>query len=172
MISAPGALGRGGMESKLRCAVSSAAAGVTAAMVDGCQENALVRLMAGEDIGTVICPLRTKLKGNRRWLSHGPKVKGSLVLDDGAVRAVVHDGKSLLPSGILDVEGEFRAGDVVACVSSEGTRIAKGLTSYASAEIKKIQGRRSQDLEKILGHKGYPEVIHRDDMVLQVPSES
>lgn len=165
-LSGPGLVGKGGMESKIRCAMNCATAGVNAAIVDGIQPQCLIRLVSGEDVGTLVLARPKKLKGKRRWVGHGAKGRGALVLDDGALLAILSGKKSLLPSGILHVEGEFCAGSVVYCADKSGKRIAKGISAYGSEEILLIKGKRSNEIEGILGHKGYEEVIHRDDLVV------
>jgi len=107
-----------------------------------------------------------KLSSRKGWIAYGSRSKGNLVIDDGAVRALVSGGKSLLPSGILSVEGHFETGDAVYCVDSGGTRIAKGLTNYSAVEIGKIKGRNTSEIEKVLGYKYSDEAIHRDNLVL------
>jgi len=157
--------GRGGMESKICSARQAAENGVASLILGGCQKHSLVRAMNGENIGTLVVPYGKRLRGRRRWVGSGAKAKGTLILDDGACCAIKERGKSLLPSGILNVEGTFLSGDVVYCVSHEGKRIAKGLSNYSSLEIEAIRGKKCNECENILQYKGYDEVIHRDHMV-------
>jgi glutamate 5-kinase len=105
------------------------------------------------------------LSSRKGWIAFGVKSKGEIVLDSGAVEALVQKGRSLLPSGIVDVRGDFDIGDAVYCIDSGNVRIAKGLTNYSSKEILKIKGRKTSEIEKILGYRYSDEVIHRDNLV-------
>jgi len=158
--------GRGGMASKIRSAKQAAENGVAAAIINGCKPDTLRRLMNGEDIGTLVVCRGKRLRGRRRWVGYGARGKGVLFLDEGACHALRSRGKSLLPSGVVRVEGEFQAGDVVYCADLEGTRLAKGVINYSSLEVKRIKGRNTKEIEGILGYKGYDEVMHRDHLVL------
>jgi len=158
--------GRGGMSSKIRSARQAAENGVAAVIINGCKPKTLVRLMKGEEIGTLVVPSGKRLRGKKRWVGYGARGKGLLYLDPGACNALRSRGKSLLPSGVIEVEGEFGSGDVVYCVDPEGSKMAKGVSNYSSFEVDAIKGKRSRDIEGSLGYKGYDEVIHRDHLVL------
>jgi glutamate 5-kinase len=158
--------GTGGMASKVRTAKKVAAYGVPTLILNGTLPDNLTRALAGEAIGTYFLPRPTRLSSRKHWIAHTLKPKGKLTLDRGAVEAVASKGKSLLPSGIVRVEGRFEAGDAVLCLSPEGTEVARGLCNYSSQETARILGARSAEIEKRLGYKLTDEVIHRDNLVL------
>lgn len=160
------ATGTGGMYSKVMAARKAIRSGIMVSIINGRKPARLVSLMSGKPQGTLFLPDSTKLNARRGWIAYGVKAKGSLVLDEGAVRAVEAGHKSLLPSGIREVQGVFQIGDAVACVTSEGRRIAKGITNYSSAEIEKIKGRKTAEIDSILGYRYSDEVIHCDNIVL------
>lgn len=157
--------GTGGMQSKLTAAQTAARFGVTTVIVNGRAPDVLPRLLAGDDLGTLFPPAVTALGGRKRWIAT-LRPKGSLTLDAGAVRAVVMHGKSVLPSGIVQVAGRFAAGDVVACCDEQGQEIARGLTNYSADEVHRICGLKSSEVAQQLGFRAHDEVIHRDDLVL------
>jgi glutamate 5-kinase len=160
------ALGTGGMYSKILAAKRAVSHGITVHIISGKQERSLLHIMEGKQSGTVFKPKDEKLSSRKGWIAYGSRSKGSLVIDGGAVRALLEGGKSLLPSGIVSVEGEFDTGDAVYCLDARGNRIAKGLTNYSSSEIKKIKGKKTSQIEEILGYKYSEEAIHRDNLVL------
>jgi glutamate 5-kinase len=160
------ALGTGGMYSKLLAARKAVRSGITVHILNGRRPRLLVSLLRGISHGTEFKAEQGRLPARKGWIAYGIRAKGSLVLDDGAVRAVTERQKSLLPSGIISVEGTFKTGDAVACVDGAGHRIAKGLTNYSSAEVHKIMGKRTSQIEQALGYRYSDEVIHRDNMVL------
>ncbi len=159
-------VGTGGMYSKVLAAKRAVNHGILVHIVSGRKEGILLGLMEGEKSGTLFKPKAEKLSSRKGWIAYGSRARGNLVLDEGAVRALVERGKSLLPSGIVAVEGEFDVGDAVYCVDGQGRRIAKGLTNYASSEIMMIKGKKSSEIEAILGYKYSEEAIHRDNLVL------
>jgi glutamate 5-kinase len=160
------ALGTGGMYSKILAAKRAVSNGIIVNIISGRKDGLLTSLIEGKHIGTVFEPKREKLSSRKGWIAYGSRSKGSLIIDEGAVNAIVEDGKSLLPSGILSVEGNFDIGDSVYCLDTKGNRIAKGITNYSASEMKKIRGRKTSDIEKILGYKYSDEAIHRDNLVL------
>lgn len=160
------ALGTGGMYSKILAAKRAVSHGIIVHIISGKQERSLLNIMEGKQTGTLFKPKEAKLSSRKGWIAYGSRSKGSLVIDGGAVRALVEGGKSLLPSGIMSIEGEFDTGDAVYCVDARGNRIAKGLTNYSSSEIKKIKGKKTSQIEEILGYKYSEEAIHRDNLVL------
>ncbi len=159
-------IGTGGMYSKLLAAKRAVNNGITVNIVSGRKSGLLVSLLKGSQHGTEFKPKKEKLPSRKGWIAYGSRAKGSLCIDEGAVKALIHGGKSLLPSGIVSVEGIFEIGDAVYCVDSEGNRIAKGLTNYSSSEVEKIRARKTTEIEKILGYRYSDEVIHRDNLVL------
>tara|TARA_Y100000817_G_scaffold20889_3_gene15211 strand:+ start:5301 stop:6446 length:1146 start_codon:yes stop_codon:yes gene_type:complete len=157
----------GGMKSKIEASLEVSKFGMPTIIANGKNKDELVRIFNYEDVGTVIMPSSKKIKNRKKWISIGPKSSGRLLLDQGASEAITKKGKSLLPSGILKVEGKFIKGAQVSCVNVKTNKeIAKGLISYDSKEINQIKGMKSKDIEKILGYKYSDEVINRDNMVI------
>jgi len=158
----------GGMMTKLEAAEKATHFGVATLIVDGNEPNILERALAGEDVGTLILPKQgsNRLSAKEHWLAYTLRPSGTLHVDAGAKEALLKKGKSLLPSGIVACEGKFLEGEALD-ISVKGEKpFARGLTSYSSEEIHKIQGKKTSEIEKILGYKYFDEVIHRDDMVL------
>ncbi len=156
----------GGMYSKLLAAKRSVNHGIMVHIISGRKDGLLKSLIGGEQAGTTFRPKKEKLSSRKGWIADGSRSKGSITIDDGAVKALIEGGKSLLPSGIISVHGDFDTGDAVYCLDSKGDRIAKGLTNYSSSEIVKIKGRKTTEIEKILGYKYSDEAIHRDNLVV------
>ena len=157
----------GGMKSKIEASLEVSKFGMPTIIANGKNKDELVRIFNYEDVGTVIMPSSNKIKNRKKWISIGPKSSGRLLLDQGASEAITKKGKSLLPSGILKVEGKLIKGAQVSCVNVKTNKeIAKGLISYDSKEINQIKGMKSKDIEKILGYKYSDEVINRDNMVI------
>lgn len=164
-----GPAGRGGMRTKLEAAKVAMNAGVTMVIANGREPNVIRRIMAGEEIGTVFLPRAAKIRSRKRWIGFARVPKGSLLVDEGAAKALLESGKSLLPVGVAEVDGEFDAGDMVSVVVAGPTgrrEIARGLVNYRSDELRKIQRCRSKDIPKVLGHRDFDEAIHRDNLVL------
>jgi len=161
-----GALGRGGMQTKLRAARLAARSGAHTVIVGGAIEQVLARLKAGELLGTLLVPERGMLAARKQWLAGHLQTRGTLVLDDGAVKALVSDRKSLLPVGVKAVQGSFRRGEMVICVAPDGREIARGLVNYSALEAQKIIGRPSDEIERLLGYVDEPELVHRDNLIL------
>lgn len=160
------AVGTGGMYSKILAARKATAYGVNVHIVSGKRQGQIVALMQGVHLGTVFKCCSSRLSHRKGWIAYSTRSKGTLAIDDGAVKALVEGRKSLLPSGIVSVQGDFDIGDSVYCVTSQGVRIAKGLTNYSSADMKKIRGKKTAEIERILGYKYTDEAIHRDNLVL------
>jgi len=159
-------LGSGGMGTKVEAARLVTEAGEAAVIAGGREPNVLTRVMSGENIGTLFVPGNRRLDSRRRWIGQAVRPAGVLVVDEGAARAVAERGKSLLASGVRSVSGAFAKGDVVAIRDESGSELARGLTNYDAAEVRLIMGKRSTQFEKLLGRKGYDEIVHRDHMVL------
>jgi len=154
------------MASKLATAKSASRLGVTTVIVNGTTPHVLTHLFEGKEIGTIFLPHSSKRSSRKHWIADGLKTKGTLMLDSGATEAILKKGKSLLPSGVIAVDGTFSEGDAIACQSPSGKIIAKGLTHYSTSDMIKILGVHSSQIEGILGYKSANEVIHRDNLVL------
>jgi glutamate 5-kinase len=158
----------GGMATKLQAAQKAAAAGVPMIIANGRVEGALARLLRGDAMGTYFAPKADRLGARKRWIAFAVPPQGRLMVDAGAVRALTHDGKSLLPSGVVGVEGDFSAGAVVAVAGQvEGGReFARGLVNFDAPEVRRILGAKTREIEQRLGYKSFDEVIHRDNLVI------
>ncbi len=159
-------IGRGGMLTKILAAKRAAHSGAHTVIASGHEPDVLLRLFQGVAIGTLLTAPALPLAARKQWLAGHLQVTGKLVLDDGAIRALRSDGKSLLPIGVKQVFGEFGRGAVVACVNENGTDIARGLTNYNSDEATRIAGHASGEIATLLGYGGDTEIIHRDNLVL------
>ncbi len=158
--------GTGGMQTKVKMAADVAAYGVTTLVINGMRPDLIKQAFEGLAVGTLFLPQAVRLSSKKQWIAYSLKMKGSIVLDQGAVKAVMQKGRSLLPSGIHSIEGKFGVGDAIRCLSPEGKEIARGLTNYNAFEMMKIKGNHSSEIEAILGYKGADEVIHRDNLVV------
>jgi len=154
------------MYSKLLAARQAANQGIPVVIMNGKKSGLLVRLFDGEKVGTYFKPKEQPLSQRKGWIAFGLKSRGMIYLDEGAVKALTTHGKSLLPSGIIKIEGDFGIGDCVSCMDKEGKKVAKGLTNYSSGELERIKGKRTSEIEKALGYKYSDEVIHRDNLVV------
>jgi len=161
-----GALGRGGMQTKLRAARLAARSGAHTVIVGGRIERVLARLKAGDRLGTLLAPECSRHAARKQWLAGHLQTRGTLTLDDGAVHALRQGNRSLLPVGVRAVQGAFRRGEMVVCVGPQGSEVARGLVNYSAAEAQRILGRPSDEIEKLLGYVDEPELIHRDNMIL------
>lgn len=159
-------LGRGGMLTKILAAKRAAGSGAHTVIAWGREENVLTRLAEGEAIGTQLEAETGHLTARKQWMSDHLHTAGKLVLDNGAVEKLTKEGKSLLPVGVLDVQGEFGRGAVISCIDQAGRELARGLCNYASSEARRIMRRPSSEIEAILGFVEGPELIHRDNLVL------
>ncbi len=168
----PGALGTGGMLSKIRAARKVTAAGIPMIIARGSRKDVLLALFAGRPLGTFFTPKKEKLASRKRWIGFSVKPKGMIRIDDGAADAILNKGKSLLPIGILDVEGEFGVGAPVAFKGKNGRVLGVGLVNYAAGDIRKIKGLNTGKILERLGQKPYDEVIHRDNLAITVESAS
>lgn len=161
-----GALGRGGMFTKVRAARLAARSGAKTVILGGRTEQALTRLFEGEVLGTLLLPDDEPITARKRWLAGHLQEKGVLVLDSGASKAVQQQGKSLLPVGVKEVRGRFARGELVVCVDETEQRLAKGLINYSSNEARLLAGQPSNQIERILGYVEATELIHRDNLVV------
>lgn len=162
----PGALGTGGMLSKIKAARKVTASGIPMVIAKGYRPDILIRLVAGEAFGTYFVPREHKLNRKKCWIGYTVNPQGTLTIDAGAARALVSNGKSLLPSGIVDVSGQFAVGAAVAVVTQDHGLIGNGLVNYKAEEIRTIMGAKSSQIKARLGQKTYDEVIHRDNLVI------
>ena len=158
--------GSGGMATKITAASIAVNAGIPLMIAHGAEEHIIRRLTCGEDVGTLFLPIEMKPHLRKKWIAFGSHVGGKVIVDDGAREALIHKGKSLLPSGIVAVEGSFASGDVVEIVDVKGREFARGITNYSASELNRIKGQKSKDICPILGYKDFDEVIHRDNLSL------
>ncbi len=158
-------LGRGGMFTKILAARLAARSGTATIIASGSEQNIIKKIISGKEKGTFLTPNITPIAARKQWLGQ-LKIKGQLILDDGAVKILQNAGKSLLAVGVKSVAGQFNRGDLISCVSLNGTEIARGLINYNSEESKKIAGKPSSDFESVLGYADDAELIHRDNLVL------
>jgi len=163
----PGALGTGGMLSKVKAAAKLTQAGIPMIIANALLPDILLKLVAGEPLGTFFIPAKEKLSSRKCWIGYNIKPKGVLRIDSGAVKAILKRGKSLLPGGISAVEGNFETGEAVELsAENNNTRIAIGLVNYNSSDIRKIMGCQTDRIAECLGQKLYDEVIHRDNLTI------
>jgi glutamate 5-kinase len=160
------AFGRGGMRTKLKAASLAARSGAATIIAAGNRGGVLERIAAGEAVGTLLEPGQEPMVARKRWLAGTIQPRGTLVLDQGAIQVLKEAGRSLLAVGVTDVVGDFERGEVVACVDSEGSEVARGLVNYSATETRKIMGLPSHRIEGILGYVDEPELVHRDNLVL------
>lgn len=158
--------GTGGMRSKVQTARDVAAYGVPTVIASGRRHGVLTEILKGNPVGTLFLPAAGRRTSRKHWIAFTSRTKGRLSLDSGAVEALTAKGKSLLPSGIVRVEGRFEAGDAVSCFDPQGREVAKGLVNYSSDDVDKIKGAKTAEIAKLLGRKDYDEVIHRDNLVI------
>jgi glutamate 5-kinase len=159
-------VGLGGMRSKLATAKKVGAYGTHMVIVNGRKNGVLRSLFEGEDVGTLFLPKSRKQDSRKHWIAYTVKCNGRILVDNGGREALVNRGKSLLPGGVVQVDGNFKVGDCVNCVDADGDIFARGLVKYSSVELDRIKGLKTSQIESVLGHKDYDEVIHRDDLVI------
>jgi glutamate 5-kinase len=159
-------IGRGGMITKILAAKRAAGSGASTIIAWGREPQVLLRLCAGEAIGTCLLAQTAKHQARKRWMADHLQMRGSVRVDDGAVVKIVGEGKSLLPIGMTSVDGDFSRGDVIAVCDSQGREVARGLANYASSEARLLCRKSSSDFERLLGYAAEPEMIHRDNLVL------
>ncbi|PYM61539.1 MAG: glutamate 5-kinase, partial [Candidatus Rokuibacteriota bacterium] len=161
-----GALGTGGMVTKLQAAQKATAAGIPMVIADGRRPGVLRALARGESVGTYFAPRTDRLAARKRWIGFALPPQGMLDVDAGARRALVERGTSLLPSGVAKVEGSFQAGDCVGLRDPEGREFARGIVGLDAREAELLRGAKTGEIEGRLGYRVADEVIHRDDLVL------
>jgi len=158
--------GTGGMTTKLKAAKRATLYGAGTAIVTGRTPHNLLYLFDGHELGTYFLPARDPMAARKHWIAFTKKPKGRLLLDDGAQKAVIERGKSLLPSGIHKIDGSFERGDAVRLCDLDGREFAKGVTNYNSAELCRLLGKKTKEIEAILGYQYGEEVVHRDNLVI------
>ncbi len=159
-------VGTGGMLTKILAAKRAASSGAHTVIASGREADVLIRLANGEAIGTHLKSTQIKTIAKKQWLADHLRLGGALVLDAGAVKVLKTDGKSLLSIGVIDVQGQFERGDVVACVNEKNVEVARGIVNYNSADTRKIKQKASSEIEKILGYVEESELIHRDNLII------
>jgi len=166
VYSKPNEKTAGGMKAKLDAAQIAMKAGIPIVLTNGQDNEALEKIFRGEEVGSVFYASEQKSSARKRWLAYSAKVKGTLVVDKGAHRALVELKKSLLPGGVSDCSGHFQAGELVQVSDLSGHVFARGLVNYSQEDLLRIKGSKTSEIETILGRKGRDEVIHRDDLAL------
>ena len=164
--SSNGALGRGGMQTKLQAARLASRSGCNTVIAGGRNQDILTRICEGENLGTLLQAGQTPIAARKQWLAGQLQVKGRLVLDDGAAKVLRQQGRSLLAVGVTQVSGEFTRGELVSCEDSSGQEVARGLVNYNADETRLIQGKSTEEIATILGYCDDDELIHRDNMVV------
>ena len=159
-------IGSGGMLTKILAARRAASSGAHTVIAWGREDQVLVRLAEGEAIGTQLTAQTARLTARKQWMADHLKTAGQVTLDGGAVQKLLEEGKSLLPIGVTDVGGDFGRGDVITCIDTNGKAIARGMSNYASTEVKRIMRKPSSEIAEILGYVEEVELIHRDNLVL------
>jgi glutamate 5-kinase len=160
-------IGKGGMITKILAAKRAAGSGASTVIAWGREADALLRLTQGEVIGTLLVAQTAKTQARKQWMADHLQLRGAVSIDAGAVAKLVGEGKSLLPIGMTGVEGDFKRGDVIAIRDAQGVQVGRGLANYASAEARLLCRKPSGEFEKLLGYSAEPEMIHRDNLVLE-----
>lgn len=166
LASGGGRLGSGGMQTKLLAAQRAAQSGTATIIAPGSQVGVIGKLHAGDEIGTFLVPEQDRQTARKQWLMSRLQVRGNVVIDAGAVHAIVEQGRSILPVGIKQIAGDFSRGDLLSILNEEGAEIARGISNYGAQDLQKIAGKRSEEVRYVLGHDVHDEFIHRDNMVL------
>ncbi|HZV92908.1 MAG TPA: glutamate 5-kinase [Caldimonas sp.] len=160
------AIGRGGMLTKVLAAARAARSGASTVIASGREQDVLLRIVEGESLGTSLVAATAKVAARKQWMSNHLQLRGSVTIDGGAANKIKDSGKSLLPIGVVAVEGDFHRGDVIAVRDASGSEIGRGLSNYGSAEARLIARKPSSEFHALLGFVGEPELIHRDNFVL------
>lgn len=161
-----GKLGRGGMATKVRAARLAARSGAVTIIASGREDDVLLRVRRGEQVGTLLTPERSPMAARKQWIAGHLQARGTLVLDAGAVKALQERGKSLLPAGVIGLSGDFTRGEMVLMADESGNVIARGLVNYSAEESSKLMGHPSADIGALLGYVSEEELVHRDNLVL------
>lgn len=158
--------GTGGMVTKLHAAKVATQSGTVMVIARGAEQNVIRRIIAGEETGTVFWASQHRLEAKKRWIAFGAAAKGRIHVDEGAARALLERGKSLLPSGVVRVEGDFRPGQTVSVINPEGSEIARGIVNFSAEEVARIMGAKTAEIRAMLGRERSHEVIHRNNMAV------
>ncbi len=161
------AIGRGGMITKVLAAKRAAGSGADTVIASGREGDVLLRLAAGEALGSAFVAATPKVAARKQWMMDHLQLRGAVVVDDGAVLKLRDEGKSLLPIGVVQVQGDFQRGDVIAVRSAQGSELARGLANYSSSETRMIARKASAQIEATLGYINEPELIHRTNLVMR-----
>ena len=164
---ADGSVGTGGMGTKIEAARRALMAGTPAIIALGREKDVLLRLMEGEPLGTLFRPTRRSLNRRQQWMAFANRPRGTVRIDAGAVRALRERNTRLLPSGVTGLEGEFMPGDLVIIAGPDGEEVARGLVSFGAGDLDRIRGRKTAEIEAVLGRRDFDEVVHRDHMVVR-----
>lgn len=156
----------GGMQTKIQAAKIATRAGIEVIIANGRKEDTLDDIFNGKSVGTTFVPEKKALKLKKRWIAFGAKVKGKIVIDDGAVKALAQNNKSLLPAGIIGIHGQFSPGEMVSIVTSNKKEIARGISSFSSDDITSAMGKKTSEITDVIQKTGYAEVVHRDNLVI------
>ena len=140
--------------------------GIPALVVDGLDEKILENIFSGKDVGTLFWSGKGKIRDRKHWIAHTLKTAGTLIIDEGARKALIERGKSLLPAGVIKIKGEFEFGKAVMILDGDGKEIGRGLVNYNSRDLQQIKGMKTPVIKKLIGESFYEEVIHRDDLVI------
>jgi glutamate 5-kinase len=167
LAGSAGKLGTGGMGTKLQAARIAMYSGVVTVLANLQEKDVVRHILSGEQVGSVFWPGVNKMENKKRWIAFNSAVCGRVHVDEGAARALLKNGKSLLPSGITGVEGNFEMGNTVSIAGPDGREMARGIVNYSSIEIDLIKGEQSRDILRLIGHKDYDEVVHRNNLVLE-----
>lgn len=157
-------VGTGGMVTKMQAAKVAMHSGLVMVLANACKKDVIRRIIEGEQIGTVFWP-QIKLDNKKRWIAYSSSIQGKITVDHGASNALLKNGKSLLPSGVTGVEGNFEIGNTVSVIDPQGREIARGIVNYTACDLEKIKGFHTHDIKKVLGQQDYDEVIHRNNLV-------
>ena len=164
--------GTGGMFTKLQAAQKAAEAGIATALFRGSDGEAVRALAADRLHGTLCAPARSRLAARKHWIRHAPAANGAIAVDAGAARALQTGGASLLPGGIVAVQGDFGRGDVVPIRDANGAELARGVSQYTAAEVRRLAGRHTREIEPLLGYSYGENIVHRDDLALVASAEA
>lgn len=160
-------VGTGGMVTKIQAARVGMHCGLTTIIANAGEPDVLRRIISGDQLGTAFWP-SVKLQNKKSWIAYSSVVHGQIQVDEGAARALLKNGKSLLPSGIVGAEGEFEMGNTVSIIGPDGREIGRGIVNYSASEVQRIKGVQTKDIEQVLGYKDFDEVIHRNNLALEL----